>query len=107
MVDKQELVERIEKQIIKGLQEYRPEGKPVSEIAEAIASAWLEDREIVKTQTALNIWTNFDIEVKKRDLSSDKMPGGFRKMTDKEILGLVINRYNPALTNKPKGETDV
>lgn len=60
-----------------------------------------EQTNVARIQTAMNIWANYEFEITKRRLTSDAVPDGARKMTDKEILSQVIA---PQLTD-PKEPT--
>lgn len=55
----------------------------------AIQAYVTEQKRLARMQTALNFATRLKHEFVKRNLSSDKMPDGYRKMTDEELVAKV------------------
>lgn len=69
-------------------------------ILKKIEQEKLEAESKGQLQALMNVWANYDLEVKKRDLSSNSMPKGYRKMSDKELLIKVIGELQSALSKE-------
>lgn len=106
--DLEKILERWDKQIATPYQDLSEQEKQsdreqVDRYLHLITTYSNKQSRLARVQTCTDIWANFDIDIKKRDISSDKIPKGTRKLTDREILVGVIDRIQAPLLAELKG----